>query len=112
MLLCTDSDGDHSGVCESLRCVKALIAAVDSKVNEQEKKRRLKEVHRYTHPHTDPHPNCTLTLESRPVSDPDSAQNLQYFQTGQDLHWSLGVRTLKIVSFQCQETDLSTVEGL
>lgn len=47
----TDSDGDHSGVCESLRCVKELIAAVDSKVNEQEKKRRLREVHRYTQLH-------------------------------------------------------------
>ncbi|XP_039989550.1 A-kinase anchor protein 13-like isoform X2 [Xiphias gladius] len=43
-----DSDGDHSGVCESLRCVKELIAAVDSKVNEQEKKRRLREVHSRT----------------------------------------------------------------
>uniref|UniRef100_A0A3B4WJM9 PH domain-containing protein n=1 Tax=Seriola lalandi dorsalis TaxID=1841481 RepID=A0A3B4WJM9_SERLL len=43
-----DSDGDHSGVCESLRCVKELIAAVDSKVNEQEKKRKLREVHSRT----------------------------------------------------------------
>ncbi|KAG7231022.1 hypothetical protein INR49_025051 [Caranx melampygus] len=94
-----DSDGDHSGVCESLRCVKALIAAVDSKVNEQEKKRRLKEVHRYIHPHTDPHPSCAMALESRPVSDPESdsesAENLQYFPTGQDLHWSQGSGHLK-----------------
>ncbi|XP_040893517.1 A-kinase anchor protein 13 isoform X2 [Toxotes jaculatrix] len=43
-----DSDGDHSSVCESLRFVKELIAAVDSKVNEQEKKRRLKEIHSRT----------------------------------------------------------------
>lgn len=48
----TESDEDHSSVCESLRCVKELIAAVDSKVNEQEKKRRLREVHRYTQLHT------------------------------------------------------------
>lgn len=56
MFLCApaDSDGDHNGVCESLRCVKVLIAAVDSKVNEQEKKRRLREVHRYTHTQSDP----------------------------------------------------------
>ncbi|XP_050929620.1 A-kinase anchor protein 13 isoform X6 [Lates calcarifer] len=43
-----ESDEDHSSVCESLRCVKELIAAVDSKVNEQEKKRRLREVHSRT----------------------------------------------------------------
>lgn len=43
----TDSDEDHSCVCEALRCVKELITAVDSKVNEQEKKQRLKEVYRY-----------------------------------------------------------------
>lgn len=44
----TDSHDDHDCVCEALRCVKELIAAVDSKVNEQEKKQRLKEVYRYT----------------------------------------------------------------
>ncbi|XP_074533166.1 uncharacterized protein LOC141796122 isoform X2 [Halichoeres trimaculatus] len=43
-----ESDEDHSCVCESLRCVKELIAAVDSKVNEQEKKQRLKEVYSRT----------------------------------------------------------------
>ncbi|XP_070686695.1 A-kinase anchor protein 13-like [Pempheris klunzingeri] len=43
-----DSDEDHSCVCEALRCVKELIAAVDSKVNEQEKKQRLKEVYSRT----------------------------------------------------------------
>ncbi|XP_029289103.1 A-kinase anchor protein 13-like [Cottoperca gobio] len=37
-----DSDEDHGCVCEALRCVKELITAVDSKVNEQEKKQRLK----------------------------------------------------------------------
>lgn len=44
----TDSEEDHSCVCEALRCVKELITAVDSKVNEQEKKQRLREVYRYT----------------------------------------------------------------
>uniref|UniRef100_A0A7N5ZVI3 A-kinase anchor protein 13-like n=1 Tax=Anabas testudineus TaxID=64144 RepID=A0A7N5ZVI3_ANATE len=43
-----DSDGDYSWVCESLRCVKELITAVDSKVNEHEKKRRLREVYSRT----------------------------------------------------------------
>lgn len=43
----TDSDEDHNCVCEALRCVKELITAVDSKVNEQEKKQRLREVYRY-----------------------------------------------------------------
>ncbi|XP_010783049.1 A-kinase anchor protein 13-like [Notothenia coriiceps] len=41
-----DSDEDHSCVCEALRCVKELITAVDSKVNEHGKKQRLKEVYR------------------------------------------------------------------
>ncbi|KAM6972967.1 A-kinase anchor protein 13, partial [Aplochiton taeniatus] len=43
-----EMDEDHGAVSEALRCVKLLIAAVDSKVNEQEKKRRLKEVYRRT----------------------------------------------------------------
>ncbi|XP_051239077.1 A-kinase anchor protein 13 isoform X3 [Dicentrarchus labrax] len=43
-----DSDEDHSCVCEALRCVKELITAVDSKVNEQEKKQRLREVYSRT----------------------------------------------------------------
>ncbi|XP_058500658.1 A-kinase anchor protein 13 isoform X2 [Solea solea] len=43
-----DSHADHSDVCESLRCVKELISAVDSKVNEHDKKRRLREVHSRT----------------------------------------------------------------
>lgn len=42
----TDTDEDHDSVCEALRCVKELITTVDSKVNEHEKKRRLKEIHR------------------------------------------------------------------
>ena len=42
----TDTDEDHACVSEALRCVKELIAAVDSKVNEQEKKTRLREVYR------------------------------------------------------------------
>uniref|UniRef100_UPI0037E78F37 A-kinase anchor protein 13-like isoform X2 n=1 Tax=Semicossyphus pulcher TaxID=241346 RepID=UPI0037E78F37 len=43
-----ESDEDHSCVCEALRCVKELITAVDSKVNEQEKKQRLREVYSRT----------------------------------------------------------------
>ncbi|XP_068460217.1 A-kinase anchor protein 13-like isoform X2 [Clinocottus analis] len=43
-----DSDQDHSCVCEGLRCVKELITAVDSKVNEQEKKQKLREVYSRT----------------------------------------------------------------
>ncbi|XP_068578877.1 A-kinase anchor protein 13-like isoform X4 [Cebidichthys violaceus] len=43
-----DSDRDHGCVCEALRCVKELITAVDSKVNEQEKKQRLREVYSRT----------------------------------------------------------------
>ncbi|XP_029290435.1 A-kinase anchor protein 13-like isoform X2 [Cottoperca gobio] len=43
-----DSDEDHGCVCEALRCVKELITAVDSKVNEQEKKQRLKGVYSRT----------------------------------------------------------------
>ncbi|KAI3371769.1 hypothetical protein L3Q82_024322 [Scortum barcoo] len=43
-----DSEEDHSCVCEALRCVKELITAVDSKVNEQEKKQRLREVYSRT----------------------------------------------------------------
>ncbi|CAL8262799.1 unnamed protein product [Merluccius merluccius] len=42
------SDEDHARVSEALRCVKELIAAVDSKVNEQEKKTRLREVYSRT----------------------------------------------------------------
>ncbi|KAM4619268.1 uncharacterized protein ACJ7VT_008478 [Polymixia lowei] len=43
-----DADEDHACVSDALRCVKELIAAVDSKVNEQEKKRRLREVYSRT----------------------------------------------------------------
>ncbi|XP_034541586.1 A-kinase anchor protein 13 [Notolabrus celidotus] len=43
-----ESDEDHSCVCDALRCVKELIAAVDSKVNEQEKKQKLREVYSRT----------------------------------------------------------------
>ncbi|XP_039665953.1 A-kinase anchor protein 13 isoform X4 [Perca fluviatilis] len=43
-----DSDSDHGCVCDALRCVKQLITAVDSKVNEQEKKQRLREVYSRT----------------------------------------------------------------
>ncbi|XP_078024406.1 uncharacterized protein akap13b isoform X2 [Epinephelus lanceolatus] len=43
-----DSDKDYGSVYEALRCVKELIMAVDSKVNEQEKKRRLREVYSRT----------------------------------------------------------------
>ncbi|XP_055365360.1 A-kinase anchor protein 13-like isoform X4 [Betta splendens] len=43
-----DSDEDHGLVSEALRCVKELITAVDSKVNEHEKKCRLREVYSRT----------------------------------------------------------------
>ncbi|XP_059191879.1 A-kinase anchor protein 13 [Centropristis striata] len=43
-----DSDEDHGCVCEAVRRVKELITAVDSKVNEQEKKQRLREVYSRT----------------------------------------------------------------
>ncbi|XP_069018084.1 A-kinase anchor protein 13-like isoform X2 [Embiotoca jacksoni] len=43
-----DTDEDHSCVSEALRCVKELILAVDCKVNEQEKKQRLREVYSRT----------------------------------------------------------------
>ncbi|KAJ3596881.1 hypothetical protein NHX12_003281, partial [Muraenolepis orangiensis] len=39
---------DHASVAEALRCVKELIGGVDSKVNEQEKKTRLREVYSRT----------------------------------------------------------------
>ncbi|KAG7473231.1 hypothetical protein MATL_G00093500 [Megalops atlanticus] len=43
-----ESEEDHAGVAEALRLVKDVIAAVDNKVNEHEKKRRLKEVYSRT----------------------------------------------------------------
>ncbi|KAM9376697.1 A-kinase anchor protein 13-like isoform 3-T3 [Pholidichthys leucotaenia] len=43
-----DSDEDHSRVSEALGCVKDLINAVDGKVNQHEKKRRLREVYSRT----------------------------------------------------------------
>ncbi|KAJ8340272.1 hypothetical protein SKAU_G00349050 [Synaphobranchus kaupii] len=43
-----ENEEDHKGVTEALRLVKEVIAAVDSKVNEHEKKRRLKEVYSRT----------------------------------------------------------------
>ena len=43
----TDTDEDHACMSEALRCVKELIVAVDSKVNDQEKETRLQEVYRW-----------------------------------------------------------------
>ncbi|XP_030613632.1 A-kinase anchor protein 13 isoform X2 [Archocentrus centrarchus] len=40
-----ESDEDYFDLTEAIRLVKEVIAAVDSKVNEHEKKRRLKEFH-------------------------------------------------------------------
>ncbi|XP_008403050.1 A-kinase anchor protein 13 isoform X8 [Poecilia reticulata] len=40
-----DTDEDYVDLSEAIRLVKEVIAAVDSKVNEHEKKRRLKEFH-------------------------------------------------------------------
>uniref|UniRef100_A0A8C6U9M2 PH domain-containing protein n=1 Tax=Neogobius melanostomus TaxID=47308 RepID=A0A8C6U9M2_9GOBI len=42
------TDSDHVGVSEALQLVKEILTAVDSKVNEQEKKRKLKEVYSRT----------------------------------------------------------------
>lgn len=36
---------DYDDLTEALRCVKEVIAAVDGKVNEHEKRRRLKDFH-------------------------------------------------------------------
>lgn len=41
----TESDEDYFDLTEAIRLVKEVIAAVDSKVNEHEKRRRLKEFH-------------------------------------------------------------------
>uniref|UniRef100_A0A3B4BFP9 PH domain-containing protein n=1 Tax=Periophthalmus magnuspinnatus TaxID=409849 RepID=A0A3B4BFP9_9GOBI len=43
-----ETDLEHTHVSEALQLVKEILTAVDSKVNEQEKKRRLKEVHSRT----------------------------------------------------------------
>ncbi|KAJ8412931.1 hypothetical protein AAFF_G00105130 [Aldrovandia affinis] len=43
-----ENEEDHRDVTQALRLVKEVIAAVDSKVNEHEKKRRLKEVYSRT----------------------------------------------------------------
>lgn len=40
-----ETEEDHKEVAEALQLVKELVATVDSKVNEHEKKQRLKEVH-------------------------------------------------------------------
>lgn len=41
----TESDEDYDDLTEAVRLVKEVIAAVDSKVNEHEKRRRLKDFH-------------------------------------------------------------------
>lgn len=41
----TESEEDYDDLMEAVRLVKEVIAAVDNKVNEHEKKRRLKEFH-------------------------------------------------------------------
>ncbi|KAL0968061.1 hypothetical protein UPYG_G00261800 [Umbra pygmaea] len=43
-----DSEEDHEDISMALRLVKEILNAVDSKVNEQEKKKRLKEVYSRT----------------------------------------------------------------
>ncbi len=45
LMAITESEEDYNDLTESIRLVKEVIAAVDSKVNEHEKKRRLKEFH-------------------------------------------------------------------
>lgn len=44
----TENEEDHADVSQSLKLVKEVIAAVDNKVNEHEKKKRLKEVYSRT----------------------------------------------------------------
>lgn len=41
----TESEEDYNNLTDAVRLVKEVIAAVDNKVNEHEKKRRLKEFH-------------------------------------------------------------------
>ncbi len=43
-----ENEDDHPDVTQGLKLVKEVIAAVDNKVNEQEKKKRLKEVYSRT----------------------------------------------------------------
>ena len=43
-----EAEHDHEELTEALRLVKEVLAAVDSKVNEHDKKRRLKEVYART----------------------------------------------------------------
>lgn len=40
-----ETEDDYADLMESVRLVKEVIAAVDSKVNDHEKRRRLKEFH-------------------------------------------------------------------
>ncbi|XP_061670749.1 A-kinase anchor protein 13 isoform X2 [Syngnathoides biaculeatus] len=44
----TESDGDHEDLSEALRLVKEVIASVDGRVNEHDKRRRLKDFHSRT----------------------------------------------------------------
>lgn len=44
----TENEEEHADVTQSLKLVKEVIAAVDNKVNEHEKKKRLKEVYSRT----------------------------------------------------------------
>lgn len=41
----TEGEEDYDDLTDSVRLVKEVIAAVDSKVNEHEKRRRLKDFH-------------------------------------------------------------------
>lgn len=41
----SEGEEDYEGLTESVRLVKEVIAAVDSKVNEHEKRRRLQDFH-------------------------------------------------------------------
>lgn len=44
----TENEEDHADISQSLRLLKEVIAAVDNKVNEHEKKKKLKEVYSRT----------------------------------------------------------------
>lgn len=45
IMLVTDGEEDYDDLREAVRCVKEVIAAVDGKVNEHDKRRRLKDFH-------------------------------------------------------------------
>lgn len=45
MCVCAETEKDFEDLTQALQLVKDIIASVDNKVNEQEKKKRLKEIY-------------------------------------------------------------------